>query len=106
MRYYVYLPGQPPVEHTTEATSYEELRPLIVEHLNGADPEHVYVLHNGERRDLFVDEVGHLKHLPRNEAATSIYRNAYLSRHPGTHPEALDWIAGPAVLFPDDVVWK
>jgi len=36
------------------------IRPLI----GGAHLEHVSVLHNGGRRDMFVDENGHAKNLP------------------------------------------
>lgn len=61
--------------------------------------ERVAVLFDGRACDMFVDENGHLKGLARNEAATAIYRANWLSRHPGTDPESLDFIAGPAVLF-------
>ena len=75
-------------------------------------PEHVRVIRsvdepyrNGEEYlDMFVDETGHAKDLPRNEAATAIYRANWLRQHPGTDPESLPFIAGPAVLF-DRRVW-
>lgn len=63
------------------------------------DFERVAVLHNGKATDMFVDEMGALKGLPRNERATAIYRNNYLAQHPGTNPEVLPWIVGPAVVF-------
>ena len=65
----------------------------------GAYTEHVAVLHEGRRADMFVDEDGHAKRLPRNEAATRIYRANWMAHHPDDDPEALPWIAGLAVLF-------
>lgn len=41
----------------------------------------------------------HLDGLPRNEAATPIYRNNWLRQHPKDEPESLPAIYGPAVLF-------
>lgn len=53
--------------------------------------------------DMFVDDRGLLKGLPRNEAATLIYRRANLmgKTHipPVDDPEKLNFIVGPAVLF-------
>jgi hypothetical protein len=55
---------------------------------------------------MFVNELGRLTGLERNEAATIIYRRNTLYHKPGQHqPEDLDWIAGPAVLF-EHQVWK
>jgi hypothetical protein len=71
------------------------LRPL----LDGGDLEHVNVFHDGRYTDMFVDEIGMLKGLPRNEAATAIYRNNTLVHVPGTNPESLPAIYGTAVLF-------
>lgn len=77
----------------------------LVEPLLGNEPlEHVSVLHDGERRDMFVSEFGRLRlaqrgPLPRNDRATAIYRAASLARSPGLDPERLSFIAGPAVLF-------
>lgn len=48
---------------------------------------------------MFVDEMGALKRLPRNDAATKIYRNSFLSKRPDDDPEKLPLIAGPAVVF-------
>ena len=42
--------------------------------LNGGYVEVVWVLHNGKRAQLVVDEEGHLKNLPFNSNATAIYR--------------------------------
>lgn len=78
---------------------FEIIRSLVEPLLDGADLEQVSVLHEGKRRDMFVDDSGHLKGLPRNEQATRIYRAATLSRQPHVNPETLPCIVGPAVLF-------
>ncbi|MDR6954153.1 hypothetical protein J2X65_003521 [Ancylobacter sp. 3268] len=81
--------------------------------------EHVAVLYNGERRDMFVGETSAIngRHI-RNVRATAIYRaNARaqwlaglhsLDRVPvvGFNAEALPAISGPAVLFPATLVWR
>ncbi|MCJ2086935.1 hypothetical protein MKK88_13185 [Methylobacterium sp. E-005] len=81
-----------------------ELRDVLEPILAGR-PEHVTVLHRSRRADMFVDEAFGPKGLPRNEAATSIYRAAWLRDHPADNPETLPWIAGPAVIF-DRIVWS
>jgi hypothetical protein len=48
---------------------------------------------------MFVDEMGLPKNLPRNEKATEIYRNNWLTQHPGADPDSLPHIAGTAVIF-------
>jgi len=80
--------------------SLADLKKAILPQLDGAEYfEHVTVLFEGGPADMFVDEIGHRKQLPRNELATAIYRAAWLDEHPTDHPESLPWIAGPAVLF-------
>lgn len=86
------------------APTLQTLRSLIVPHLDGGDLEQVSVLHNGKGTDMFVDEEGLLKRLPRNDKATAIYRAHYLNQHPGIDPEQLGFIAGTAVIF-DRRVW-
>jgi len=53
--------------------------------------------------DMFVDENGLMKQLPRNEVATTEYRRACLAGKtvvpPPSDPELLNFIVGPAVLF-------
>lgn len=77
--------------------------------LNG-NLEHVTVLAdydggtNYVRLDMFVHETGVVDGLPRNEAATTIYRRNWLLQHPGTDPESMPFIAGVAILF-DRRVW-
>ena len=56
-----------------------------------------------EPLDMFVDDEGQIKGLPRNEEATTLYRRANqlgLTAAPkAQHPEFLHFIAGPAILF-------
>lgn len=101
-KFTIYRPGAEPEEREVdlaEIPGYRDLRVLIKPLLDGAGLEHVAVLHDGERRDMFVDEFGAIRRLPRNEAATAIYRNATLTREPGTDPETIPAIYGPAILF-------
>jgi hypothetical protein len=106
---------RPGLPHETRSVEWPreptlpELKAVIVPLLNGADMERVAVLADpsfsvGTREtwrglDMFVDEIGALKGLPRNEAATVIYRRNWLLQHPETEPESLANICGPAVLF-------
>lgn len=93
------------------APIYAQLHDLLLPLLGEGEPlEHVAVLHEGHRADMFVSELGHLPMkwrgpMPRNEQATTIYRNNTMVRSPNTDPETLSWIAGPAILF-DRIVWR
>ncbi len=80
---------------------YDDLRNLVEPHLRGARLMHVRVLCPllGEWTDMFVDEMGALKRLPRNDAATKIFRNGFMSKRPDDDPEKLPYIAGTAVVF-------
>lgn len=91
--------------HQTPASS-DRLMASIRQHFD-EPTEHVAVLYKGHRRDMFVGETSAIndRHI-RNVRATEIYRNNWLTRHPGTDPESLPAISGPAVLFPDDIVWR
>jgi len=87
------------VELAAEPTYHElkaVIQPIIGER---QDFEHVAVLHDGKRTDMFVNENGLLMGLPRNPGATAIYRNNWLSSHPEDDPESLNFIVGPVVLF-------
>lgn len=86
------------VEWPTEP-GFDAINKLVQPLIGGGHIEHVSVLHDGKRRDMFVDEEGRLKGLPRNERATAIYRTAWLSHNPGRDADDLPHIAGPAVLF-------
>jgi hypothetical protein len=90
----------------TDPPTYQELKRVVEAHIQG-DMEHVYVWNDraeDHRGDMFCDEVGQLKGLPRNELATAMYRRAWIQAT-GDDPETLPWIAGTAVVF-DDVVWR
>jgi hypothetical protein len=80
---------------------YEDLRSLVEPHLSSGRLMHVRVLcpHLGQWTDMFVDEMGALRRMPRNDAATIIYRNGHLSKRPDDDPEKLPYIAGTAVVF-------
>lgn len=80
-----------------------QLNKVLVPCFPLAYTEHVNVLHNGKHTDMFVDEDGHTKRLPRNEKATAIYRNNWLTKHPNTNLEILPYIVGVAVVFSDRV---
>lgn len=85
--------------------------------------EHVAVLYGDERRDMFVGETSSInrRHI-RNIRATEIYRaNAVKQAEAGddrsphifSDPrrvrfdhESLPAISGPALLFPDTIVWR
>jgi hypothetical protein len=81
--------------------THHDVRRLVEPHLGGARLMHVPVLCPKTRRwtDMFIDGMGALKQLPRNDAATSIYRHGFLLRCPNKDPEKLPYIAGPAVVF-------
>jgi hypothetical protein len=73
----------------------------------GAMIEHVSILVDGERRDMFVDEGGLSKGLPRNDAATAIYQAAVSNReHPELSMSDAAWLVGVAILFPERRVWS
>ena len=85
---------------------WADLRPQLAEIL-GESPEHVAVLYEGQRRDMFVGETSSIngRHI-RNMRATEIYRaNTVSQMPPGYDPEELPAISGPAVIFPDTIVW-
>lgn len=90
---------------------YDRIKTLI-EPIVGGPLEHVAVLADFaggikfKRADMFVNELGHVLKdpLPRNEAATVIYRRNALLNLGYTDLENISWIAGPAVLF-ERIVW-
>jgi hypothetical protein len=90
---------------------YGTLRDLLVPIINCRFIEHVNVLADFDggmdfkRADMFVDEDGHAKKRPRNEAATLIYRRNAILHQGVKDPEEISWIAGPAVLF-NRIVWS
>lgn len=92
--------------------AYEALK-AIVEPITGHPLEHVTVWADFtggnafKRADMFVNELGHLQEppLPRNDAATEIYRRNALMNHGEAMPERLPVIVGPAILF-EHIVWR
>lgn len=70
------------------------------------DIEHVAVLYDRQRRDMFVGGNSSINgvHI-RNVRATEIYRNNMLSRDPTIDPESMPAVSGPAVLVPDVIIW-
>lgn len=88
---------------------YERIRALVAPILERGALEHVSVwadFSGGEKYqalDMFVDDCGLIKHLPRNEAATVIYRRANLLGKSVARPvedaETLSAIYGTAILF-------
>lgn len=82
--------------------SYDELKDVISPYLNGGWLERVSVLEDGKQLDMFVDEEGLLKGLPKNEAATAIYHNYWKTHHPDKYEKEKDRmspIVGTAILF-------
>jgi hypothetical protein len=110
----VMAPGQPNEQRIfelPERPGFHEIDDLVKLLIPGCQNiEHVSVLAdfagglNFVLADMFVDELGHMKHLPRNENATAIYRRNAMIKHSVTDAESLSWIAGVAVLF-QRIVW-
>lgn len=104
LTYHVYRPGKP-VEHAEKlwTGSFSEIKPLINELVEGR-LEHVAVLFNGKRADMFVEEHS-AGNMPVNDEATKIYHAASLSREPKA--DTSDWpkVYGVAVVF-DQIVWR
>ena len=62
--------------------------------------EHIRVFHQGDYDSMFVDDMGALKKLPVNEAATLIYHANMLAHEcPGADTSTWPKIHGVAVLF-------
>lgn len=104
LTYHVYRPGRP-VEHCEHVwdKKFSSLKPMINKLVEG-NLEHVAVLHEGRRADMFVEGDG-AGVLPVNEEATKIYHANSLSREPGADTSGWPKIYGTAVLF-DQIVWS
>jgi hypothetical protein len=105
-------PNERRIFELPQRPGYPEIKDLVQLLIPGCEHiEHVSVLadFNGgldfRRSDMFVDEHGHAKRLPRNEAATIIYRRNALIHQGVKDPETLPWIAGIAVLF-ERIIWS
>lgn len=83
-----------------EAPTFKAMSALI-EPILEADLERANVFWDGKYTDMFVDDCGKLKGLPRNEKATTIYRNNCLVHDPVSYPdpEKMPCIYGTAILF-------
>jgi hypothetical protein len=100
-KFTVYFPDGTKAERMTDIPrdpGYGLLKTLLKEFIPNHF-EHVAVLHDDKRLDMFVDEDGLMKKMPRNEAATEIFRTNWLKKYPKTPPEELSFIVGTAVLF-------
>lgn len=108
-KYTLLCPGELPVERSARLSarpSVAELDALIRPLLNGADLERVNVFWEGRYTDMFVDTMSVQIGLDRNDAATEIYRNNWLTHQdPKADPETLPAVYGPAVLFARRVWW-
>jgi len=114
LTYTTYHVGEEPVRNAVEVPitfGFDGIRSLVQGIIGKDEPiEHVNVWAPDGPRDMFVSELGHVRlstrePLPRNEAATTLYRAASLARQPKQDPERLPWIAGSAVVF-DQKVWR
>lgn len=113
-KYSIYRVGQSEPEHGSVnwpyKPGYKRIKALVEPILGDGEPlEHVSVLFDGERHDMFVSELGNCAlttrpPLPINDAATEIYHAAYKRRYPGAHSSEMPPIAGTAVLF-HRIVW-
>ena len=116
-RIMILRPDAPPEIETLalpDDPTYLDLAKLLTPYLEGM-LEHVAVLADFsggidyQPADLFVHERGRLLALPRNDAATVLYRRATMMGHTflaiPAHAEELPWIAGVAVLF-ERRVWR
>lgn len=101
-KYWVYRVGQPVTEGDVEFERFAELKPLINGLVEGR-LEHVAVLFEGRRADMFVEEYSASSN-PPNLEATKIYHASSLSRDPGADVSSWPMIHGTAVLF-EKIVW-
>ena len=94
--------------------SIDELHRVLDPLLGTSHLEHVRVyvgdtpfLGPSAYRDMFVDEDGIARGLERNEMATFLYRRNWLlhEKEPG-EAASLPSIVGPAVFFPERIVWR
>lgn len=82
-----------------------DIQAALAPYFGLAYTERVAILsEDGKPTDMFVDEIGLMKGLPRNDKATEHYRRNWLSKHPNTPPEHLGFIVGTAVVF-DRRIW-
>lgn len=105
MKITVFLPGR--MEETFERDipvepEYDVLREICDRAFDGFI-EHVTVWYKNNYTDMFVDEEGRIKGLPRNEKATVIYHENVKVHCGVTDTSGMDYIAGGAVLFHEPI---
>lgn len=105
LTFHIYRPG-----HSQEGKgvmlwtgSFQDIRGKINELVDG-QYEHVAVLFNGRRADMFVEEHS-AGSMPVNELATKIYHASSLSRDPKADTSTWPKVYGPAIVF-DEIVWS
>ena len=102
---YVYQPGahEPEIRDLEKLPQgYDQIK-AIVEPILKQRLEHVSVLWQGKRADMFVGDESALDDLPVNRLATEIYHAAGKQR--GANMAGAPVIYGPAVVF-DQIVWR
>jgi hypothetical protein len=98
-------PNEHRIFELPERPSYHEIAELMQLLIGCEHCEHVNVLADFaggvafKHSDMFVDEIGQQKRLPRNENATVVYRRNALLHQGVRDPESLPSIVGVAVLF-------
>lgn len=104
MKLFVYRPGVEEIEtrEVEKPVGYHKIAALV-EPLIGARLEHVSVLFEGRRADMFVGDESALDGSPVNEAATRIYHAASLAR--GQDMTGAPPIYGVAVVC-SEIVWR
>jgi hypothetical protein len=99
-------PIRPGIATFREVPSRQEIARVVRPLIDDATMMRVPVTRaeTGLAVDMFVDELAIIKDLPRNERATTIFREEYLLWHPFADPAKLRFIAGTAILFDEPVV--
>lgn len=97
MIYTIYEPDGTNSEHEVDLPArpgYDRLKAVLSPLFPGTHFEHVTILRGP---DMFVDEIGAIRGLPVNEAATKLYQEAAIRR--GFDARDLSKIYGRAVVF-------
>jgi hypothetical protein len=101
----IYRPGSDEVElRELPGRAWDDCKDAVAALVDCEWPEHVTVLHERRRADLFVHERGAILRLPVNELATQLYWAASKAR--GIKDFAgFPRIHGVAVLF-HTIIWR
>ena len=84
---------------TEDAPDYDQIKKELDPIFGNLAWEHVTVIADGERRDMFVDDTGLLMGLSLNVEATLIYQTNTLGFKPAAPAEGLSPIVGTAILY-------